>query len=143
MKKFIALLILTIFVTLPIMTYSSEINQVVPPKWEDYVPDKYLNPRNDYSKKDSIVQLSIGVFLTELIVTSPIGIPMICKGTTKLKNLGYYSKKERFYKGLAEAENISNPEEKQVYYNNLLKQCRMTEKQKQKLAKKRAKKNKK
>ena len=66
--------------------------------------------------------------LTDLLITSPIGIPMICHATTKMKNQGWYEKKLIFERGLQEAENISDPAQKQAYYNKLLKKCKMTEK---------------
>ena len=119
------------------------------PKWTDYVPEKYQNPRTDFTRGKAIGELATGIGLTDLIVTSPIGIPMICHATTKLRNISYATKKEKYFEGLKKAETMSE-EEQPAYYNQLLKQCKMTEKQKKKLAKKRksaekkkAKKNKK
>ncbi len=94
------------------------------PKWEDYVPEKYQNPRQ-FRKGKSIAELSVGILLTELIITSPIGIPMIVHSTTKLKNQGYYEKKIKFEEGLENGAKIENPKEQQLYYSNLLKECKM------------------
>ena len=94
------------------------------PKWEDYVPEKYQNPRQ-FRKGKSIAELSTGILLTELIVTAPIGIPMIVHSTTKLKNQGYYEKKVKFEEGLENGAKIENPKEQQQYYSNLLKECKL------------------
>ena len=112
------------------------------PKWEDYVPEKYQNPRGEFSKGHSIAELSVGIVLTDLLITAPIGIPMMVHGTTKLKNISYSKKKVKFENGLKEAENITDLDQREKYYKNLLASCDMTEKRKQKLAKKRAKKQK-
>ena len=113
------------------------------PKWEDYVPEAYQNPRSDFNKGKSIAELSAGIVLTDLLITAPIGIPMMVHGTTKLKNISYSKKKVKFEKGLAEAEQIADLNEREKYYKQLLLSCDMTEKRKAKLAKKRAKANKK
>ena len=63
------------------------------PKWEDYVPEAYQNPRSDFNKGKSIAELSAGIVLTDLLITAPIGIPMMVHGTTKLKNISYSKKK--------------------------------------------------
>ena len=108
---------------------------VSPPVWSDYVPEKYENPRH-FTRGKSIAELSVGIFLTDLIITCPIGIPMIVHSTTKLKNQGYYEKKVKFEKGLQEAEKIKDPEEKQKYYDKLIKDCKLsTERRDKKLAK--------
>ena len=116
-------------------------NDVQAPKWEDYVPEKYQNPRN-FSRGKSIGELATGIVLTDLIITSPIGIPMIVHSTTKLKNKGYYDKKLKFEQGLEEAAQISDPQERQLAYNKLLKDCKLTEEMHAKQMKKQAKKEK-
>ena len=94
------------------------------PRWTDYVPEKYQNPRTDFTKKSGTKELIWGVVLTDLIVTAPVGIPMMCHGTTKLKNVSYAKKKNMFFSGLEQAAQMS--EEEQVkYYPQLIKQCRL------------------
>ncbi len=110
---------------------SQNTQEVNPPVWEEYVPEKYENPR-DFSRGKSIAELSGGILLTELLITAPIGIPMIVHSTTKLKNKGYYDRKLKFEQGLLEAEKISDPEEKEMFYKNLLKECKLTEEMRQK-----------
>ena len=66
------------------------------PKWEEYVAPKYRNPRTDFSKAASITELSIGGVLTALILTAPIGIPMVIHGTTKVKMVSYANRKRIF-----------------------------------------------
>lgn len=110
---------------------SKNTQEVNPPVWEEYVPEKYENPR-DFSRGKSIAELSGGILLTELLITAPIGIPMIVHSTTKLKNKGYYDRKLKFEQGLLEAEKISDPEEKEMFYKNLLKECKLTEEMRQK-----------
>ena len=108
---------------------------VSPPVWSDYVPEKYENTKH-FTRRKSIAELSVGIFLTDLIITCPIGIPMIVHSTTKLKNQGYYEKKVKFENGLQEAEKIKDPEEKQKYYDKLIKDCKLsTERRDKKLAK--------
>ena len=139
MKKFISLLILLSFVGSSSSVLAiNEVQQaeVKEPVWEEYVPHKYQNPRYFPRKGKDIAELSVGIVLTDLILTAPIGIPMICHATTKMKNRGWYEKKIIFENGLKEAENIKDPAEKQVYYNKLLKKCKMTEKNHQKQLKK-------
>ena len=110
---------------------SQNTQELNPPVWEEYVPEKYENPR-DFSRGKSIAELSGGILLTELLITAPIGIPMIVHSTTKLKNKGYYDRKLKFEQGLLEAEKISDPEEKEMFYKNLLKECKLTEEMRQK-----------
>ncbi len=101
------------------------------PVWEEYVPFKYQNPRPFPKRGKHIAELSAGIFLTDLLITAPIGIPMICHATTKLKNQGWYERKQKFEKGLIEAEKISNPKEREAYYAKLLKECKLTEEKRQ------------
>ena len=143
MKKLFSILIIS-FLCTNSCVFAEEIKEVQsinPPVWEDYVPEKYQNPK-DFPKGKSIAELSVGIALTDLIITAPIGVPMIVHSTTKLKNKSYYDKKIKFEKGLAEAENISNPSEKEAYYAKLLKDCDMKAEDKVKLEKKRTKKHK-
>lgn len=107
-------------------------DEVKAPDWEEYVPHKYQNPRSFPNRGKNIAELSVGIVLTDLLLTAPIGIPMICHATTKIKNQGWYEKKIIFENGLKEAEHISNPAEKQAYYKKLLKKCKMTEEKHQK-----------
>lgn len=109
------------------------------PRWEDYVPAKYQNPRDDFRRGSAIAEMVVGIVLTDLLITAPIGIPLICHSTTKLKNISYSEKKEFFEEGLKLAETIKDNEEKQKYYKKLLKKCRFSEAKKKKLAKKNAK----
>ena len=110
------------------ITDTTSPSDVKAPVWEEYVPKKYQNPRSFPSKGKNIAELSVGIVLTDLLITAPVGIPMVCHATTKMKNQGWYEKKAIFENGLKEAENISDPAEKQAYYDNLLKKCKMTEK---------------
>lgn len=147
MKKIIALIGILGF----IFTQSSAIaeslyeneNEVMAPVWEEYVPKKYQNPRSFPSKGKNIAELCTGVVLTELLITSPIGIPMIVHSTTKMKNQGWYEKKKIYEAGLIEAETITDPVEKQEFYENLKKKCKFTEKRHKKQLKKMRKNNKK
>ena len=146
MKKFLIIGLMTAIMFAPMTvaaTYSENVTEVKAPVWEEYVPEKYQNPRQFPSKGKNITELSVGIVLTDLLITSPIGIPMICHATTKMKNQGWYEKKLIFEKGLQEAENISDPAQKQAYYNKLLKKCKMTEKKHKKQMKKIAKEQKK
>lgn len=150
-KVIISLLLLAYFMRLNFVVLAEEtssakverISEIVRvPKWEEYVPYKYQNPR-DFSRGKSIGELSTGIFLTNLIITSPIGIPMIVHSTTKLKNKSYYDKKIKFEQGLLEAEKITDPKEKELYYKQLLKDCNMSEERRAKQLKKLKKRNKK
>ena len=51
---------------------------------------------------------------------------MICHSVTKMKNQGWYERKIKFEAGLKQAETIENPQERQEFYNTLLKECKMT-----------------
>lgn len=142
-KQIISLLIISTFAFSPIAIADiNTSNDVKAPVWEEYVPKKYQNPRQFPSKGKNIAELSVGIVLTDLLITAPVGIPMICHSTTKMKNQGWYEKKLVFESGLKEAETITNPKEKQEYYDNLLKKCKMTEKKHQKQLKKMQKKQK-
>lgn len=140
MKKFlVSMLILSFEIMQPAVFAVEYIQQAVPPKWEDWVPEKYQNPRTDFSKGSSIAELSVGIFLTDLLITAPIGIPMICHGTTKIKNVSYSEKKEKFEKGLAFAQTIESQEERQQYYDKLPLKSGLNPSKHNKILKKRAK----
>lgn len=109
------------------------------PKWIEYVPTKYHNPRTDFKKGTAIAELAGGILLTDLLITAPIGIPMICHSATKLKNIGWADKKDKFFVGLEEANNIKNAEERAEYYDKLRKKCKMTDKKHKKQLKRLAK----
>ena len=143
MKKLVvSFLLMTFMGTQTVFAIDTvDTNDVQAPKWEDYVPEKYQNPRN-FSRGKSIGELATGIALTDLIITSPIGIPMIVHSTTKLKNKGYYDKKLKFEQGLEEAAQISDPQERQLAYNKLLKDCKLTEEMHAKQMKKQEKKEK-
>lgn len=132
MKKQVSILLaMVILASAPMamaITDTTSPSDVKAPVWEEYVPKKYQNPRSFPSKGKNIAELSVGIVLTDLLITAPVGIPMVCHATTKMKNQGWYEKKAIFENGLKEAENISDPAEKQAYYDNLLKKCKMTEK---------------
>ena len=97
------------------------------PLWTDYVPAKYENPRTDFTRKAGTTEIIWGAVLTDLIITAPIGIPMLCHGTTKLKNASYARKKTMFFDGLEKAKTIPVAEQK-AYYNELLKKCGLKKK---------------
>ena len=139
MKKIIVIFIMFCFSSSILHVYAVDENNVTAPKWEDYVPEKYQNPREDFTRGSAIAEIAVGSELTALIITSPIGIPMLCHGVTKFKHVSYRDKKAKFEAGLKEAEKIENSADRQAYYEKLLKKCKFKEEKKQKLAKKRAK----
>lgn len=132
MKKILSIILLISFLQISNITFAKEVSNIKAssdvPQWEDYVPTKYQNPRPFPSKGKNIAELATGIVLTELLITAPVGVPMIVHSTTKMKNQGYYKKKQTFEKGLDEAEKILNPQERQEYYAKLLKDCKMTKK---------------
>lgn len=137
--------IILICLTLNLSVFAAEGKEssqktVSTPVWNDYVPTKYENPRQ-FTRGKSIAELSVGIFLTDLIITCPIGIPMIVHSTTKLKNQGYYEKKIKFEEGLQEAEKIKDPVEKQKYYDKLIKDCKLSTKYRDKKLNKQKKKS--
>ncbi len=155
MKKQIALLLTILIITANVPAFSMSVkdseaaglrdSRVQPaepsdaPKWVEYVPEKYQNPRTDFKKGKSIAELTVGIVLTDLLITAPIGIPMVCHSTTKLKNIGWADKKTKFFNGLEEAKNIENQTERAAYYNTLRDKCKMTEKKHKKQLKKMSK----
>ena len=86
------------------------------PQWNDYVPAEYQNPRTDYSKGGAIAEIAAGTLLV------PFTIPFIVKGSKKLKNISYAKKKEQYFRGLEQAQNMTY-EQQQAYYPQLLQQC--------------------
>jgi len=139
MRKMIILLFAVSLLFTQPAVLALETEEAVPPKWEDYVPEKYQNPRKDFTRGSSIAEMSTGIALTALIITFPVGVPMICHGTTKFKHVSYRDKKEKFEKGLAYAETIESTAEKQAYYDKLPSKCGLKESKKNKILKKRAK----
>ena len=143
MKKLLSLLLTLFFVSSNSYLLAAEkpltLDDVKAPVWEEYVPSKYQNPRSFPDRGKNIAELSVGIGLTDLIITAPIGIPMICHATTKMKNQGWYEKKIIYEEGLKEAENITDPAEKQAFYNNLRKKCNLTDKKHKKQMKRLAK----
>ena len=123
------------FVLTPIMAFAEEAEDIKypdPPVWEEYVPHKYENPRTDFKRGNAIAELTAGVILTDLLITAPIGVPMICHSATKLKNISYSKKKVIFDQGLTKAQSIVSPEERGKYYDEMLKKIKFTEKRRQK-----------
>lgn len=108
-----------------------------PPKWEDYVPHKYINPRTDFSKKAAIAELTGGVILTCGVFSAPVGIPMIVHSATKMKHIDYAERKATFDKGIKHADTITDPTIRRVYYKKLLKKCKLSEEKKKEVTKKR------
>lgn len=140
MKKILTCLVIwAFFVPLACLAVEENSQEVEAPKWEDYVPDKYINPRTDFKRKTAYWEMAGGFFLTDLILTAPIGIPMIVHSATKVKNISYGEKKVQFEQGLKVAETIQDPALKKAYYKTLLKDCKMKESKKKRLANKRAK----
>lgn len=127
MKKFLATILTISFLIGTNLTALAveTVQKVEAPKWEDYVPAKYQNPREFPNKGKNIAELAVGIVLTDLLITAPIGIPMICHATTKMKNQGWYKKKQVFEAGMKEAESIQDPAQKQKYYDNLIVKCKM------------------
>lgn len=143
MKQLLSCLLVTMFVFSPLTCLAEEnvnsIEELTPPQWNDYVPEKYHYPKS-YSRGRSISELVVGIVLTDLILTAPVGIPMVVHSSTKLKSLGYRERKQKFNEGLKEAEKIENIQERQEFYKQLLSDCKLSEKDKIKYAKKKAKK---
>lgn len=144
MKKFITLILLSVFLFPQVVGFAEE-NSVtetdipVAPKWEDYVAPKYQNPRTDFSKKGSISELVTGIVLTELIITAPIGIPMTIHGTTKVKMVSYANRKRIFDEEIQKANEIEDSAQREEAYRKILKQCHLKESTKNHYEKKRAK----
>ena len=109
------------------------------PKWEEYVAPKYRNPRTDFSRAGSITELAIGGLLTSLILTAPIGIPMVIHGTTKVKMVSYANRKRIFDEEIAKAKLIEDQEERAEAYKKILKRCNLKESTRQHYAEKEAK----
>lgn len=158
MKKIVALILLLSFLSINSGAFALEqtieeaplIITTDAPVWADYVAPKYQNPRTDFSKKASITELSIGAVLTSLIITAPIGIPMVIHGTTKVKMVSYANRKRIFDEQMAQAKTIEDSELRAKEYKHILKRCNLKEstkkhyekkylKKQQKLAKKQAK----
>lgn len=142
-KKISIFLLIVIFISTPI-SFAKEAtkentNDIEAPKWEDYVHEKYFNPRTDFKRKTAYFEMASGFFLTDLIFTAPIGIPLIYHSATKIKNISYGERKAQFEQGLKVAETIDDKELKKAYYKTLIKDCKLSERKKRKLAKKRAK----
>ena len=141
MKKFVCLTLIALFNFMPTITLAELLssNEIEIPKWEEYVPKKYQNPRSFPSKGKNIAELSVGILLTDLLITAPIGIPMIVHSTTKMKNQGWYEKKKIYENGLVKAEQITDLQEKQEFYEKLKKQCKFKETNREKYLKNLAK----
>ena len=128
MKKTISLLLLLSMATFTMPAfaemYDSRVQSIYPenaPRWTDYVPPKYQNPRTDYSKKGAITEIVIGSLVL------PFTIPLIVNGSTKLKNISYAEKKKIFFNGLQQAQTMT-PEQQQQYYPQLLRQAELVKK---------------
>ena len=123
MKKLIILSVLMSLISMPVTAFGGEVEELVypdAPVWGDYVPQKYENPRTDFKRGNAIAEMIAGVVLTDLLITAPIGVPMICHSATKLKNISYAKKKVKFENGLMEAESIIYPDEREEYYEQLI-----------------------
>ena len=90
MKRFVVLSLLLALLMPSSVAFANTntTKEVVAPKWEDYVPNKYQEPRM-FSRGKSIGELGAGIGLSSTLFLSPVGVPMIVHSTTKLKNIGY------------------------------------------------------
>lgn len=109
------------------------------PVWEEYVAPKYRNPRSDFSRGSSIAELAVGIILTELIITSPIGIPMTVHGTTKIKMISYNNRKTIFDDEIPKAQTIEDDAQRKLEYQRILNKCHLKESTRQHYLKKEAK----
>lgn len=109
------------------------------PVWAEYVAPKYRNPRSDFGKGAAISELVVGIVLTELILTAPIGIPMTVHGTTKVKMVSYNNRKQIFDEEIAKAQLIEDDKERADAYKKVLKRCHLKESTRKHYAKKEAK----
>jgi len=146
MKKIFSLLLLTSFLSVNmcfaedvLLTETTATAHDDAPKWADYVAPKYQNPRHDFSRKNGMTEIIVGAVLTDLILTAPIGVPMIIHGSTKIKMVSYNNRKQIFDKEIAEARLIEDDAERQAAYQATLKKCKLKESTKKHYAKKAAK----
>ena len=150
MKKFISFVLLFSFLGInacfanEVVTFDEMQNTTVTvhddaPVWEDYVAPKYRNPRHDFTRKSAISELVTGIVLTDLIITSPIGIPMIVHGTTKVKMVSYNNRKNIFDEEIAKAQLIEDDGARKAAYQATLKKCNLKESTRIHYAKKAAK----
>ena len=148
MKKLITLFLLSSLLGLNSAVFGNDENTTLKenliehndaPIWADYVAPKYRNPRADFTKGSAITELAIGAVLTELIITSPIGIPMAVHGTTKVKMISYNNRKNIFDTEIEKAKLIQDDKERAERYEEILKQCHLKESTKEHYAKKEAK----
>ncbi len=103
-------------------SYDNRVQSMYPenaPRWTDYVPQKYQNPRTDYTRKGAIAEIVVGTLAV------PFTIPFICIGASKLKHISYAEKKKMFFNGLEQAS-MMTPQQQQQYYPQLLRQCEFT-----------------
>lgn len=106
------------------------------PKWEEYVAPKYRYPRTDFRRGSSVAEIVAGAILTDLILTAPIGIPMIIHGTTRVKMVSYANRKNIFDKEMAKADLITDDIERAAAYKKILKKCHLKESTRQYYARK-------
>ena len=128
MKKTIAALLLLGFISaIPSAyaeMYDSRTQEGYPanaPRWADYVPPKYQNPRTDYSKGGAVTEIIVGC------LAIPFTIPLITHGSKKLKNISYAEKKRIFFNGLEQSKTMT-PAQQQQFYPQLLKQADLLKK---------------
>lgn len=115
---------------LPNYSETSDIEKTVhddAPKWEEYVAPKYRYPRTDFRRGSSVAEIVAGAILTDLILTAPIGIPMIIHGTTKVKMVSYANRKNIFDNEMAKADLITDDIERAAAYKKILKKCHLKE----------------
>lgn len=95
------------------------------PQWEDYVPAKYLNKQPTCTRGGAIAELSTGILLTDLLITAPIGIPLIVHGKKRLNIVNYSDKKPKFEQDIAEARLIQNDEQRKAQYEAIIKKYKL------------------
>ena len=147
MKKLVVLFLCFILTGINLSVFADTENEVQigtvkhddAPVWDEYVAPKYRNPRSDFSRKASISELATGVLLTELIITAPIGIPMVVHGTTRVKMVSYNNRKNIFDREIEKAQYIVDDNERAKAYKNILQQCHLKESTRQHYLKKNAK----
>lgn len=141
MKKFLVLFLAIGVMQINMLAFALYDNYTVAddaPKWEEYVAPKYRNPRTDFTKGGAITETALGGILTSLIITAPIGIPMVVHGTTRIKMVSYANRKNIFDNEIAKARLIQDDSLRAETYGKILKKCHLKESTRQHYAKKEA-----
>ena len=91
------------------------------PKWEEFVPEKYLNANYDVAEIEFQQDKPLIILSTISIVAAPYGYYRLIKGSVAKKNNYWYKRRLAFENEVATCNNVKNKDERYACYMEIRK----------------------